>query len=125
MKRLFFQRSKIRSKKLLERLYFNNFRLFYLNRLLLKTFLDFEQIVQNFCILFYYFILFHLISNLISCSKTICFVTTSNALKYGYNLVFLFHYFLVITVKNFKKVFFQYFLTFSLKVFTFEAILGF
>ena len=37
---------------------------------------------------------FHLISNLI----TICFVKTSNSLQYFYNVVFLFHCFLVITV---------------------------
>ena len=32
------------------------------------------------------------------CKKTICYVTTSNTLNNCYNVVFLFHYFLVITV---------------------------
>ena len=42
---------------------------------------------------------FHLMSDLISALiKTICFVTTSNTLKYCYKVVFLFQSFLVITV---------------------------
>ena len=42
----------------------------------------------------------NLISDLISYLHKICFGTPSNTQKYNYNVIFLFHRFLIITVSN-------------------------